>query len=149
MRARLCLLILLPIAACSHDQPAPPDLAAPAGFCDDAAPPLPPTFDNVARLFALHCTTCHSATDVDLTRAKLLDTLVRRAVPTYEQTDESCGGLLVVPGDAGVSYLHQKLTQAQPCAGVQMPRGEFASAALMNCEQQLVTDWINAGAPGP
>jgi hypothetical protein len=140
-------LLLCALAGCGEEM-APVDMAAPAPFCVDGST-VPPTFDNIARLFQLRCTSCHDSTDVDLTRDHLLATLVRRAVPSYEQVDESCGGLLVVPGDAGVSYLHQKVTSAQPCAGVQMPRTEFGNVALVQCEQQLVTDWINAGAPGP
>lgn len=127
-----------------------PDLAVVVPrFCDETTPPLAPTYDNVSRLFSTRCTTCHEGTDVDLSRDKALATLVRRAVPVYEDTDESCGGLLVVPGDAGVSYLAQKVTNASPCAGVQMPRGEFASQPLAMCEQRLIVDWINAGSPGP
>jgi len=145
----LCLAVLM--SACSDEHASVmPDLAVVVPpFCVDAASPLAPTYDNVSRLFAMRCTTCHEGTDVDLSRDRAIATLVRRAVPSYESTDESCGGLLVVPGDAGVSYLAQKVTSATPCAGAQMPRGEFASQALPMCEQRLIVDWINAGSPGP
>jgi hypothetical protein len=142
-------LVVLALAGCGGESAPPIDMAAPAAFCVEGTP-VAPTFDNIARLLALHCISCHEGTDVDLTRDHVIPTLIRRAVPSYEQIDESCGGLLVVPGDAGVSYLHQKVTSRQPCAGVQMPRTEFGDGtALLPCEQQLVTDWINAGAPGP
>lgn len=126
-----------------------PDLAVAPSFCDDAAPALAPSFDNVSRLFTTYCVSCHAGTDVDLTRDKILSTLVGRAVPSYEGTDERCGGILVVPGDAGVSFLAQKVQSPTPCAGAQMPRAEFGSAPLPACATRLVVDWINAGAKGP
>ena len=146
-RAGVVSLMFALTPACRTDKPVPPDLAA-AAFCTDSMP-LAPTFDNVSKLFDNQCTSCHAETTVDLTRDHILSTLIRRAVPVYQTVDDSCGGLLVVPGDAGVSYLVHKITDPIPCGGSEMPIGEFGNGGLAPCEQRLVIDWINAGAPGP
>ena len=146
-RVGVVALMFALTSACGTDKPVQPDLAA-AAFCTDSMP-LAPTFDNVSKLFDNQCTSCHAETTVDLTRDHILSTLIRRAVPSYQSVDESCGGLLVVPGDAGVSYLVHKITDTIPCGGGPMPFGEFGPVALEPCEQRLVIDWINAGAPGP
>ena len=69
--------------------------------------------------------------------------LVQRAAP------ETCGGVLVVPGDPTASYLYQKLTSAHPCSGTQMPAGEFGPKPLPACVVEIVRDWILAGAVEP
>jgi hypothetical protein len=61
--------------------------------------------------------------------------------------DEACGGTLVVPGSPDSSYLYQKLASPTPCAGSQMPRGDFGPQPLAGCELDLVRGWIVAGAP--
>jgi hypothetical protein len=62
---------------------------------------------------------------------------------------ESCGGVLVMPGQPSTSYLYQKLTNAMPCSGAQMPLGEFASLPLPDCAVAIVRAWIEEGAPPP
>jgi hypothetical protein len=61
---------------------------------------------------------------------------------------DACGGILVVPGIPGSSYLFQKLSSATPCYGAQMPLGEFASEPLPDCVVAIVGAWIAEGAPG-
>ena len=73
-------------------------------------------------------------------------------MPAVDYTDpavmDSCGGTLVTPGDAATSYLFIKITSDSPCAGVQMPRTDIGtSAPLPMCAQNLIHDWIEAGAP--
>jgi len=143
-RARFAVIA---IAAC-HVTPGVPD--AQADLCSDQAP-LAPTFANMQRLFAGRCTTCHTAgVELDLQPDVSYANLVGRAAPNYSDpvTDESCGGTLVTPGDPAASYLYQKVSLAQPCAGAQMPRTDIGtSSPLIACAQLLVHDWIAAGAP--
>ena len=103
------------------------------------------------RLFSSVCTTCHArGVTLDLTADVSYADLVNRPPPSYTDppVDESCGKVLVKPGDPTGSYLYQKVTLDPPCAGVQMPRTDIGtSAPLEPCIIALIRDWIAAGAP--
>ncbi len=133
--------------ACGGD-PSRPDAAT--GLCSDLAP-LAPTFGNVQRVFTSICTTCHTTgVELDLGEGVSYGNLVNKVPPNYAvpPTNEACGGLLVKPGDPAGSYLYQKLSSAQPCAGSQMPANDLGIAVpLAACEQAAIHDWIVAGAP--
>ena len=134
------------VLACGHGA-APPD--AMTALCSDRAP-LAPTFTNMQKLFSSTCTVCHTqGVELDLAPSVSYGNLVGRTPPNYSNppTDESCGSVLVAPGDPGASYLYLKLTTT-PCAGSQMPVNDIgAPAPLLACELALVHDWIAAGAP--
>ena len=102
------------------------------------------------KIFGSICTECHIAgVELDLAPSVSYANLVGVTAPSYANppTDESCGGVLVVPGNPASSYLYQKLTTT-PCAGSEMPVTELGiSVPLPACEQTLVHDWIEAGAP--
>ena len=49
----------------------------------------------------------------------------------------------VTPGDAANSYLWRKITPGQPIIGDRMPQ----TGSITEAERQLVTDWIQRGAP--
>ncbi len=150
-------LLPLPFAAsCGADSDlALPDLSI-AG--DLAQPPLcsdedvgdagiPATWSHVQRIFDDHCVGCHCCNDpVDLTSGKSYAALVGRSVARENGTDETCGGVLVTPGDPGHSYLFEKISSSQPCAGQQMPFSEFQITPLPACQQDLVRRWILDGA---
>ena len=122
-----------------------PDLALPCVVGDGGAPPV---FENMQALFDDHCTICHSGSAaVVLLRGMAYAQLVNRPTQTMEMIDESCGGILVVPGRPEQSYIYHKLTEAMPCAGAQMPKGELGSEPLAACQIDLVRRWILAGAP--
>lgn len=138
--------LLAALAACGK-QASKPD--AQTAFCTDQTPAAP-TFANVQRLFSAVCVTCHTAgvpLDLDAPAyARIVN------MPALDYTDpavmDSCGGTLVVPGNPAASYLFVKITSDSPCAGVQMPRTDFGtSATLPMCAQNLIHDWIEAGAP--
>ena len=109
----------------------------------------PTAFASVAGVLSEHCAVCHDAQkhglptygELDLTAAAAYDALVGK--PT-----EACGGTLVVPGDAEKSYLVRKLTDAQPCFGLHMPRGFeiLVPPPLDGPTMTLVRRWINDGA---
>ena len=127
-----------------------PAADAPAGLCSDRMPAAP-TFANVQQLFSGICTTCHTTgVTLDLGPSVAYANLVGRTAPSYTQppTDESCGGLLVKPGAPDASYLFQKVSNAHPCAGSQMPLNDIGvPSPLQPCAQTLIHDWIAAGAP--
>ena len=127
----------------------PPDLAEPP-ICTDAPDGSPsPTFTNVQRIFTTTCAaiSCHEPSgsiaptgNMDLRAGHAYDSLVRHLA------DETCGGVRVVPGDAGVSYIYQKLSNPSPCKGAQMPVSELGSMPLPDCQVKLIQHWIEAGA---
>jgi hypothetical protein len=114
-----------------------------AAICADAGAPTP-SYAVIQQIFEAECLSCHTAgNDLVLTADVSWANLVGRPAP------ETCGGVLVVAGDASSSYLYQKLTSAHPCSGTRMPAGEFGPVPLPDCVLALVRDWINAGAVGP
>lgn len=137
--------LLAALVACGK-QASMPD--AQTAFCTDQEPA--PTFANVQTLFSTICVTCHTAgVPLDLD-APAYDRIVN--MPAVDYTNpvvmDSCGGVLVTPGNAAASYLFIKISSDTPCAGVQMPRTDIGtSAPLPMCAQNMVHDWIEAGAP--
>jgi hypothetical protein len=107
------------------------------------AAPAPP-FDVVQQIFDDNCTTCHAlGAAMDLSRGVSYAHIVNQPAPAVE----SCGGILIVPGDPTSSYIYQKLTLSHPCAGAQMPLDElFTSQPLPACMTAILRDWIQAGA---
>lgn len=103
-----------------------------------------PSYAVIQQIFDNECVTCHTlGNDLVLTADVSWANLVGHAAP------ETCGGVLVVPGDSGASYLYQKLTSANPCSGSRMPAGEFGPVPLPDCVVAIIRDWIEAGAKGP
>jgi len=103
-----------------------------------------PPFAAIQAIFDANCIECHTTgADLDLSAGHPPADLVGQPAPAKE----SCGGMLVVPGDPGASYLYQKLSSATPCAGQQMPIAqEIFSNPLPDCLVALVRAWIAAGA---
>ena len=141
---RFALLALL--VGCGK-QVTSPD--AQTAFCTDTQP-RDPTFANVQALFSTVCVTCHTAgAGLDLA-APAYDRIVNKPAVDYTNptTTDSCGGMLVVPGNAAASYLFIKISSDSPCAGSRMPVSDIgASEPLPACAQNLVHDWIESGAP--
>jgi hypothetical protein len=109
---------------------------------------LPPTFTNVQKVFDQSCIGCHCCGDPLILSAPAYANVVNVAAPNSSRdTNESCGGVLVKPGDPSASYLYQKISSMTPCAGQPMPLQEFLFVPLPVCEQDLVRRWIVAGAP--
>jgi hypothetical protein len=106
----------------------------------------PVPFATVQRIFDDNCSACHvQGADLDLSDGVAWPNLVNHPAPA----SEACGGILVVPGNPSASYLYQKLTNPMPCAGTQMPRGDFGGTPLPTCVTDVVGAWISEGAPGP
>lgn len=113
--------------------------------CDSGDPAdEPPTFTEVhERVLQTGCVfaTCHQAgassagmmsLERDEAHANLVD-VPAAAAP---------GKIRVVPGDPDASYVIEKLTNAMPTAGEQMP----PDAPLEDDRVELVRAWIEAGA---
>jgi hypothetical protein len=141
---RRCAFACAVLVACGGS----PAVDAPGGLCSDQAP-LPPTFTSVQQIFTARCTTCHGASvELDLAPQVSYANLVNRVAPNYSNpfVDESCGGVLVKPGDPTASYLYQKLAPT-PCAGASMPRTDLGlPSPIPNCELAAIHDWIAGGA---
>lgn len=151
-----CILALGTIAACSSadvqgtkrdgggDRTVFNDPRAAICARSDAGSAVP--YATVQQIFDGQCVSCHAAgADLVLEREVSWSNLVNHSAPAAE----SCGGTLVVPGDSSASYLLQKLASSSPCAGLQMPRGELGSEPLPACVVDLVSSWIQEGAPPP
>jgi hypothetical protein len=60
---------------------------------------------------------------------------------------ETCGGVLVTPGDPAKSYLYAKITQDKPCDGTRMPhQGMILTPPLPADQITAFQTWILAGA---
>lgn len=123
-----------------------PDLAPPA-ICSDPVVPdggVPATFTNVQRIFDAQCTVCHGGGEVDLSAGQSYAAIVNQPAPAGV---DACGGTLVHPFDPAGSYLFIKVSSDTPCGGQRMPRGEFGSTPLPDCQIDVIRRWIAAGAP--
>jgi hypothetical protein len=102
-----------------------------------------PSFEVIQALFTQDCSSCHATgDDLNLSAGIAWGNLVNHPAPPTE----SCGGILVVPGDPSSSYLYQKLSNDKPCQGTRMPRSELGVNPLPSCAIDLVRSWIAAGA---
>lgn len=133
-----------PDATSQADRPAVADPRAAICARVDAGAQV--SYAIVQAIFDDQCVTCHTpGADLVLQDNVSWNNLVGRAAPPAE----ACGGTLVVPGDPAASYLFQKLASKSPCSGLQMPRGELGSEPLPACVVDLISSWIQEGAPGP
>jgi hypothetical protein len=153
MLRRTCSVLLLSLAwGCSSQQSShpvdagaelPPPTDPRAAICADAGADAI-TFARVQRIFDDNCITCHTyGAPLNLLAGQSWRNLVGQAAPS----PDSCGGILVAPGDLAGSYLYQKLVSSTPCYGAQMPLGDFFADPLPSCVVAMVGQWIQEGAP--
>jgi hypothetical protein len=152
---RVLLLLLAGCGTASAPDASAPDLATEPPdleLCDpsevgDAGET--PSFTNVQRVFDFTCIGCHCCGDpLTLSAAVSYGNLINKPPGNSDiRVNESCGGVLVKPGDPSSSYLYQKISNTHPCAGNPMPLNEFGFEPLPACAQDLVRRWILAGAP--
>jgi hypothetical protein len=106
---------------------------------------------DVQAIFDARCVTCHDASKVGLPAfpSMPLTDGASHASLVNKPASETCGGTLVVPGNAAQSYLIQKLTNPTPCSGSRMPRPfEIGPVVPLSADQiATITSWIDAGAP--
>jgi hypothetical protein len=92
------------------------------------------------------CTVCHNPS----TDSGSLDMSTQAAAYTnlvgVTAAGPSCGGMgliRVVKGDASMSLMYEKVSEADPPCGSQMP---LNGAPISSADMTMVMDWINAGA---
>jgi hypothetical protein len=117
-------------------------LCAAVASCGGAAPPISPTFTNVQQqVFTISCTfsSCHGGPEpqmgLSLTAPAYMNLINAPAKEVPAQ-------VLVKPGSPAESYLYQKLSDAMPPVGMQMPVGQPLDEPRLD----LVQQWIMLGA---
>jgi hypothetical protein len=110
------------------------------------------SFAAVQQILAASCVRCHDPAHpvvpesqtyvaMDLTAAHA------RAALVNKNATETCGGVLVTPGDPSKSYLYAKLTQDTPCNGERMPHQGMLRTPPLPADQIAVFEtWIRDGA---
>jgi hypothetical protein len=117
-------------------------------------PPTPtPTFTEVySSIISGSCMPCHARGGAGYTTGRL-DMSSRAAA--YTSLQESAAGVScntsglkrVVPGDAAMSVLFEKVDSANPPCGSQMPYGCAGTGTCLTAAQVMeIGSWINAGA---
>jgi hypothetical protein len=98
------------------------------------------------------CASCHASGGTGLAAGRLDMSNQAAAYTSFQKSaaGASCkasGLKLVVPGDAAMSLLVEKVQSAHPPCGTQMP---FACGGAVPClsgaQVQEIVDWINGGA---
>jgi hypothetical protein len=133
-------------------------------FGCNSSPPPPNSFTNVYdTIIAPTCANayCHYA-GIGLRQGSL--DMNSQVTSYWNLVDQPCQGFAcasqgtrVVPGQPGASILFLKVSQTQPSCGVQMPASVdairvpggspvFSGTALSADEQDLIKNWILAGA---
>ena len=107
------------------------------------------SFALVLSVFKARCVGCHSAGAIAVPKTTLYLTAdVAYSAMVGVVADETCGGIFVIPGKSSESYLVQKLTEAAPCDGVQMPMAyESPFMPLDSTQLAAIVSWIDEGAP--
>lgn len=107
------------------------------------------SFASVLSVFKARCVECHSTAAFAVPKTTLYLTAdVAYSALVGVVADESCGGTFVIPGKSSASYLVQKLTEAAPCDGVQMPMAyEGPFMPLDSTQLATIVSWIDEGAP--
>jgi hypothetical protein len=132
-------LIALAMSACGDDD----GEGDTAGGGSGGGSSCEPTEASVSAIFAEACTAsgCHNASEpavgLDLESEGIAGRLVDQAAATCDRT-------LVVPQDAGLSFLYEKLTSDAPECGDRMPIGARLSDDQLTC----IRSWIEGLPPG-
>jgi hypothetical protein len=111
------------------------------------------TFTNVySDVLSAICLPCHapggtgnSAGKLDMSAEALAYTNLQKSAAGA--SCKTSGLKLVVPGDAAMSLLGEKVGSAHPPCGTEMPFGCGGAGPCLSAAQvQEITDWINGGA---
>jgi hypothetical protein len=108
------------------------------------------TFTNVyAEVISVSCVPCHAPGGVgDAAGGLDMSTQALAYANLQKSAVAPCSGLArVVPGDAAMSLLVEKVESAHPPCGTQMPYGcGGATPCLSAAQVQEIVDWTNGGA---
>jgi hypothetical protein len=134
------LLLCFSLAACG---------AAPSSSSPDAGPS---SFAGVQEILAASCVRCHDPAhprvlETETYVAMNLTTSGAYAALVNKPATQTCGGVLVTPGDPSKSYLYAKITQDTPCFGQRMPhQGMIQTPPLLVDQIAVFETWIRDGA---
>jgi hypothetical protein len=111
------------------------------------------SFAPVQAILATSCARCHDPAHPVVPETLTYIALNLTASGAYaalvnKNATETCGGVLVTPGDPSKSYLYAKVTQDAPCDGQRMPhQGMLARTPPLPADQIAVFEtWIRTGA---
>ena len=137
-------------AATGTDASPSPDSSTPPQDASAGDAATAPTFTEVyAQIISGVCATCHgSANGSGAKGGKLImdnQADAYSALVGVAANGEACSGdgTRVVAGSAATSILWEKVSETSPPCGSRMPLGD---PPLAQADQDLIKDWINAGA---
>jgi hypothetical protein len=142
-RALAAVLIAILLPACGETRQ--PVVAGPAGNGGVAAVAGVSWTQDVWPILIVRCQFCHtSGTGAD----EVPDMLMTDAGTTYNawvRVMARCNPNLfrVLPGDSGLSFVFDKVSQPAPLCGRRMP---LQGATLEEAEQAAIREWIEQGA---
>jgi len=135
------LFIVLLVPACGRgQQTASPSPSAPT------APPVEVSYaSDVWPILLVRCQVCHTvgsgAQEVPDMLMTDPSTLYNAWVRIFSKCDPN--RFRVLPGDSGLSFVFNKISEPAPFCGQRMP---LLGAPLEDAEQQTIRDWIDQGA---
>ena len=135
------LLIALLLPACGGGQQSPsPPASAPTG------PPVEVSWaSDIWPILLVRCQVCHTvgsgAQEVPDMLMTDPSTLYNAWVRIFSKCDPN--RFRVLPGDSGLSFVFNKISEPAPFCGQRMP---LQGAPLEDAEQQTIRDWIDQGA---
>jgi hypothetical protein len=127
--------------ACSSGSP-----ETDTGSVGDAAPASATFTEVYAAILQPTCSECHRPGGIGSFQDFSSQPVAYTALVGMKASGPSCGSsgeTRVVAGNASQSLLFQKVSEANPPCGAQMPLG---GPSLSSAQVTLVEDWINAGA---
>jgi hypothetical protein len=111
------------------------------------------SFAAVQLILATSCVRCHDPAHPFVPETTTYVAMNLTAAGAYaalvnKPATETCGGVLVTPGDPSKSYLYAKITQDKPCDGERMPhQGMVLGTPPLPADQIAVFEtWIRGGA---
>ena len=110
------------------------------------------SFAAVQEILAASCVRCHDPAHQVVPETQTYVAMNLTASSAYgalvnKPATETCGGVLVTPGDPSKSYLYAKLTQDTPCDGARMPHQGMILTPPLPADQIAVFEtWIRDGA---
>jgi len=119
-----------------------------AGDAGDTA-----AFNAVQVILAANCTRCHDPAHPFVPETQTFVALPLTPGGAYaalvsKTAHETCGGVLVVPGDPAKSYLYHKVADDKPCDGERMPHSGMLGGTkpLSPADIETIATWIRGGA---
>lgn len=144
VRGLAAILILLLVPACGKTRR--PVVAGGSGAGGGAAAPAGVSWTgDVWPILSLRCQVCHTSGSGAQQVPDMMMTDASATYVAWVRVQAQCNPNLfrVLPGESGLSFVFDKISQASPLCGQRMPlQGPTLDAA----EQATIRDWIDEGA---